>query len=225
MISAVVRYQAALVLRSYQWVPPVLVYAAVMAIGAAGGDPLLGSFAWAAAAIMPIAVWLTRVSVTVEPAAARQTASAAVGPGRSHLAALLVALVLSGVLAALCTGALAASTDRIADHATHGVDRGEAIAAGAVAQLVTILAGVAIGALTNRPLLRRPAYAVPLAALATLAALIVPGSPAARVLEVVTDAARNDSVDLPTTQLAIVAGVFVVAVAAACRLAARVEHD
>ncbi|MGC0415719.1 ABC transporter [Embleya sp. AB8] len=225
MISAVVRYQAALLLRSYRWVPPVLLYAAVMAIGVAGGDPLLSSFAWAAAAIMPTAVWLTRVAVTVEPAAARHTTSAAVGPGRAHLAALLVALGGSGLLAAACTGALAAGTDRIANHATHGVSRGEAIAAGAVAQLVTILAGVAIGALTNRPVLRRPAYAVPPAALATLAALITPGTPTARVLKVVTDAAGNDKVDLPTLQLAITAGVFVVAVAATCRLAARVEHD
>ncbi|MFF7247294.1 ABC transporter [Embleya sp. NPDC008237] len=225
MISAVVRYQAALVLRSHRWVPPALVYAAVMAIGAAGGDPLLASFGWAAAAIMPIAVWLTRVSVTVEPAAARHTTSAAVGPGRAHLAALLIALVLTCVLAALCTAALVASTDRIANHATHGVSRGEAIAAGAVAQLVTILAGVAIGALTNRPLMRRPAYAVPLAALATLTALVVTGSPAARVLEVVTEAAKHDRVDLPITQLAIVAGVFVLSAAAACRVASRVEHD
>ncbi|WP_406279246.1 ABC transporter [Embleya sp. NBC_00896] len=224
-MSAVLRYQAALVLRSHRWVPPVLLYAVIMAIGVGGNEPLLGSFGWATAAIMPIAVWLTRVCVTVEPAAARQTTSAAVGPGRAHFAALLLALVLACVLAAVCTGALALSTDRIADHATHGVAKGEAVAAGAVAQLVTILAGVAIGALSNRPVLRRPAYSVALAALATLAVLITKGSPAAKVLELLTDAARHDAVDLPTTQLAIVAAVFVVAVAAACRVAAKVDHD
>ncbi|MFE5329145.1 ABC transporter [Embleya sp. NPDC056575] len=225
MISAVVRYQAALLLLSYRWVPPVLLYAAVMGIGVAGGDPLLSSFAWAAAAIMPAAVWLTRVAVTVEPAAARHTASAAVGPGRAHLAGLLVALTLTCLLAAICTGALATGTDHIANHATHGVGRGEALAAGAMAQFVTILAGVAIGALTNRPVLRRAAYAVPLAALLTLAALVTPGSPAARVLKVLTDAATNDEITLPTTQLAVTAGVFVVAIALTCRMAARVEHD
>ncbi|OSC46386.1 ABC transporter, partial [Streptomyces sp. 4F] len=48
-MTALFRYQAALLLRSQRWLPPVVLYAAVLAVGVQGGQPVLDSLGWTAA--------------------------------------------------------------------------------------------------------------------------------------------------------------------------------
>ncbi len=55
------------------------------------GGPVLDAYGYAAAALLPLAVWLTRICVGNEPPAARNCAAAAAGPGRVHLACVLTA--------------------------------------------------------------------------------------------------------------------------------------
>lgn len=78
------RYQAALLVRSHRWVPPVLLYAVLVAIGGGGGgQPLSDGLDWSAAILVPAAAWLTRSMLTAEPAAARACVAAASGPRRA----------------------------------------------------------------------------------------------------------------------------------------------
>ncbi len=107
--GALLRYQLDLLLRSHRWLPPLLFYGAVLGIGVAGGQPLLGSLGYAAALLLPVAAWMVRVCVTGEPAAARACTASAVGPGRAHRGALYAAAATSAVLGAAGTALVALS--------------------------------------------------------------------------------------------------------------------
>lgn len=77
---ALLRYQTALLIGSHRWLPPVILYAAWLAISVRGGDPLLDGLGYAAGGLLPAAVWLTRTCVTNEPSAARNCAAPPPGP-------------------------------------------------------------------------------------------------------------------------------------------------
>jgi hypothetical protein len=59
-MTALLRYQAALLLRSQRWLPPFILYAAFLGIGVQGGQPVLDSLGYTAAALLPVAAWLVR---------------------------------------------------------------------------------------------------------------------------------------------------------------------
>jgi hypothetical protein len=98
-LLALTRYQAALLLRSHRWLPPLLLYVILLAVGVQTGQPILDSLGFAAAALLPVSAWLVRVCVTAEPAAARACAGAAAGSARVHLASVLTALLAASLLA------------------------------------------------------------------------------------------------------------------------------
>lgn len=58
-MNALLRYQAALLVGSHRWLPPVILYAAFLAIGVQSGGPILDAYGYAAAGLLPAAVWLT----------------------------------------------------------------------------------------------------------------------------------------------------------------------
>ncbi|GAA3078558.1 hypothetical protein GCM10020254_23440 [Streptomyces goshikiensis] len=91
-MTALLRYQGALLLRSQRWLAPVLLYAAFLAVGFRPGDPVPDSLGYSAAALVPVTAWLVRICLSVEPDAARDCAAAAAGPVRVHAAALLTGL-------------------------------------------------------------------------------------------------------------------------------------
>ncbi|KJY24647.1 ABC transporter, partial [Streptomyces katrae] len=103
-MTALLRYQGALLLRSQRWLAPFAVYAVFVGIGIQPGDRTLDSLGYAAAGLVPLTAWLVRVCVTAEPPAARACTAAAAGPARVHAAALL-----TGLAGALLTGVLAAA--------------------------------------------------------------------------------------------------------------------
>jgi hypothetical protein len=174
---ALLRYQAAILLRSHRWIFPLIAYGLLIAVGAAGATSLAETLDWSGAMLVPVVAFLTRAMLTAEPDAARACVSAAAGPARAQLATLLVPLGGGAVLALAATifdvlTAESATTvpqpglnAKIAAVAHHP----EIVAAGLLIALVCLLVGSAVGALCNPPLLRHPGAAM----LTTLAAIIV----------------------------------------------------
>ncbi len=97
---ALLRYQAANLFRSHRWIFPLITYALLISVGGAGPgkQALADGLDWSAAILLPVVALLTRSMLTAEPAAARACVSAARGPGRAQLAALITALAAGAVL-------------------------------------------------------------------------------------------------------------------------------
>ncbi|WP_431966944.1 ABC transporter [Actinacidiphila sp. bgisy160] len=221
-MTATLHYRTALLLRSFRWLPPLLLYVAVMGIGLAGGPrPLLDCLGWAAAALLPAAAWLVRVSVTAEPSAGRACVAAATGPGRAHTAGVLAALLCSVVLGTAGTAVVLGIAD------PHTTDRLKAIpvftaaVAGLLAALVTALLGTAVGALTNPPVLLRPGWAVPVTALTAVVVLVAAGSPANAAVTGLVTGSRTGAVPFPLLPLLLAALAAAGATWLAATLSAR----
>ncbi|MFI7409550.1 ABC transporter [Streptomyces sp. NPDC049627] len=220
-MTALLRYQAALLVRSQRWLPPFILYAAVLGIGVQGGQPILDSLGFAAAALLPVAAWLVRICVSNEPPAARSCVAAAVGPGRAHLAALLVALAAATALGTVATVVVTLISDPAsASHETR-VPRLPAGAAGLLATLACALLGTAVGALTAWPVLRSTGRAVPAMLLAALLSVVVTGSPAHAAVSGLVTGSRSGTVPLPVLPLTAAALLTTAAIAAACALTSR----
>ncbi|MFE0179629.1 ABC transporter [Streptomyces olivaceus] len=220
-MTALLRYQAALLLRSRRWLPPVVLYAAALGIGVQGGQPVLDSLGWSAAVLLPVAAWLVRISVTGEPSAARGCVAAARGPGRAHLASVLVALAAAVVLGAAATFVVALISAPVSTGHGTRVALLPAAGAGLLAALVCALLGTAVGALTTWPVLRSPGRAVPALLLAALLALVASGSPARAAVSGLVTGSRSGAVPLPLLPLAAAAALASAATAAACALSSR----
>jgi hypothetical protein len=181
-VIALLRYETAILLRSHRWVFPLIAYGALILTGAAGGAPsgppwvpLADGLDWSAAMLIPVLAFLTRSMLTAEPDASRACVSAATGPVRAQLAALLAALGGGVVLAVAgvgfevltnppVTGQSAGLLGNVGAAIAHPVT----LTAGLAMTAVCLLVGSAVGALCNPPLLRHPATAM----LATLAAAV-----------------------------------------------------
>ncbi|MDT3400388.1 ABC transporter [Streptomyces sp. B1866] len=215
------RYHAALLLRSQRWLPPFLLYCAALAVGVQAGQPVLDSLGYTSAAVLPVAAWLVRVCAVAEPPAARDCVAAAVGPARAHLARVLTAL---GAAAVLGTGGVLVvawvSDPHAADHQV-AVDRAAAAGAGLLASLACALLGTAVGTLCNWPVVRSRGRAVPATALAALLVLVVGVSPANAAVTGLVDGSRGGTVTVPLLPLAAAAIAAAVAVAVACACGAR----
>ncbi|MEU1819129.1 ABC transporter [Streptomyces roseifaciens] len=218
---ALLGYQAALLLRSHRWLPPLLLYGASMGVGVQGGQPVLDCAGWAAATLLPVTAWLVRVCVTNEPAAARDCSAAAAGPGRVHLAAIGVALGAALLLAVAGSAVVAAVGDPHTAGRRAAVSLGPATAAGLAGAVVCALLGTAVGALCNRPLLRSTAWAVPSTVLAAFLVLFAGASPARAVVTGLVTGSRTGVVSIPWPSLAAAGALAAGAVAVACAFASR----
>ncbi len=159
--------------------------------------------------------------MTGEPDAARACVEAARGPARAHLACLLTALLSSallGVAATLIVTLISAPTSN--GHRIH-VPPLRAGAAGLLAALVCALLGSAVGALTNRPLLRSTGRAVPAMLLAALLSVVLAGSPAQAAVSDLVTGSQSGRVPVPLLPLAGAALVAAAAFATASALTAR----
>ncbi|MER6128402.1 ABC transporter [Streptomyces sp. NPDC001795] len=215
------RYQAALLVRSQRRLPPFLLYAAVLAIGVQNGQPVLDSLGYEAAAVLPVAAWLVRICATNEPPAARSCVGAAAGPGRAHLACLLVALGASAAFGTAATVAVTLiSSHTGTDHRTR-VSALQSAGAGLIATLVCVLLGTAVGALTAWPVLRSPGRAVPALILAALLALVLSGSPARSAVTALVTGSQTARVPAPVLPLVLAVLLTAAATAVACALTTR----
>src|SRR5215475_4028062 len=95
---ALTRYQLSLLLRSYRWIPPAVLFVlGVIGLGGAtlpNGAGLSEGLAWSALVLVPVEAWLSRSMLTAEPAASRACVAAAGGPRRTQLAALIAPAVV-----------------------------------------------------------------------------------------------------------------------------------
>ena len=78
-MTALLRYQAALLLRSNRWIFPLIAYGALIAVGAAASTPLAEGLDWSAAMLVPAVAFITRSMLVAEPDASRAVVAAAAG--------------------------------------------------------------------------------------------------------------------------------------------------
>ncbi|MFE9425164.1 ABC transporter [Kitasatospora sp. NPDC006697] len=220
-MTALIRYQLELLLRSQRWLPPFLGYAALLAIGMQEGSALLDGLGLGAALLVPITAWWVRCAVTADPPQARTVLVAARGAARVQLASLLAALLAGTVLMLLGTGAVWALSGQTVNDPRKSVPVPPALLAGLLAGLACVLTGLAVGALCHRPVLLRAGYGLlgvlGLSALA-LVAPGLPGNAAVRALVTGSEAAR---VELPVAGLLGALLLAAAAVAASVVLAGR----
>lgn len=178
-MTRLARYVFADVARSQHWLPPLLVYAVICGFNLAldGGAPgnALPTFATAAAALLPIAIWLTVVVGNCEdPVQATITVATVGSEARCRLAKLLVALFGCVALGLLSTLVAWMDTSDLSFTDLSG------LAAGFAAHLLAAVVGVAVGAWCMRPIIDRRAWAVLIAVAVTLVELLVPRFPPVR---------------------------------------------
>ena len=180
-MTALLRYQTALLLRSNRWIFPLVAYGALIAVGAAGSTPLAEGLTWSAAMLLPVSAFLARSMLTAEPDASWACVAVAAGPGagpvRAQFAALLTALGGGVVLGALGAVFTLLTSEPTGPHPPSGVTGAitatlhypGVFLAGLATAAVCLLTGAAVGALCNTPLLRHSGAA----GLATLAVVIL----------------------------------------------------
>ncbi|HTT89685.1 MAG TPA: hypothetical protein VMF65_09010 [Acidimicrobiales bacterium] len=178
-MSGLARYIAADTARSQRWLPPLLVYAVFCAFnlaadGSAAGNAL-PTMATAAAALLPISIWLTVVVGNCEdPVQATITAATVGGEARLRLAKLLVALMAAAALGLISTVLAWLGTNNF------GLTDFRALGAGLAAHLLAAVVGVAAGAWCMRPILDRRAWAVLTGLAVTMVEVLVPHCPPVR---------------------------------------------
>ncbi|MFJ7196462.1 MULTISPECIES: ABC transporter [unclassified Streptomyces] len=219
-MTALLRYQTALLVRSQRWLAPVLLYAAFVGIGVQWGQPVLDSLGYAAAGLLPVTAWLVQLCAGQEPPAARTVTAAVAGSPRAHLAALLAGTGCAGLLGVAATLVVLLISKPASTDNTVRVALLPAGAAGLLAAVCCVLLGAAIGALCTRPLLHRRGWSVAVTVLASLLALVTAGSPANTAVTGLVTGARTGTVHLPVLPFLAAAALAAAAYALACRMAA-----
>ncbi|MFD3535621.1 ABC transporter [Streptomyces sp. NPDC058664] len=216
-MTALLRYQTGLLLRSQRWLAPLLLYAAVLGVGVTMGEPVLGALGVTAAALLPVTAWSVRICLTQEPPAARGVVAAAAGRDRAHLAALVTGTVLPALVGAVAVLVVTALCDR------RGVPAPAAATTGLLAALACALTGAAVGALASRPFVPATGWSLAALVLGSLLALVTTGSPAKHAVTALVTGARTTTADPPW--LACAAALVLAAAVAfcACRATARLE--
>jgi hypothetical protein len=188
-MTAVVRYQLAVLGHSQRYLPPALAYLALLAIllGDSPGppEPVL---AVSAGALLPIGCWLAIALADAEEPAQRQVTLAHAG-SRGRLTAGIAAAAVLG-----CGGMAAAAMAWAA--VSHGGYPAGALGVGALAHLACGCTGTAVGLASSRLLFAHRAATAAVALPATAVALLVPGIP------LVHPMLRALATDRPATALA-----------------------
>lgn len=210
---ALIRYLGSDVLRAQRWAAPLLLYLAAVWIITPSQGPVLPTYAMSAAALFPVAIWLTVVvSHSEEPAQAAITMAIVGGPTRVWLARLATAYLFCAVLAAVALVEIPLSTPEPVG--------GAAIGVGILDHAMTAAAGVALGMLISRPIVPRLAWTVLLGTGICLAQLLVAHTPPVHTLLKL----YNGRSDPPASALLLIAAETVVLVTvtiAAATVAAR----
>ena len=179
-VRPLVRYIWGDALRGYGWIAPALCFFGVEAVICAQNGSILPTYAASAAALLFVSTWITVATVNHEDPVQQSITTVSAGSfSRVRLAKLCVALLAGMVLGLIgVVGPLVVTSS----DATIGN-----VAAGAGAQLLTTLTGVALGALLSRPLVTKGAWAVLLGFGVCLVTIVIPCGPPARQLLVLFD--------------------------------------
>jgi hypothetical protein len=172
-----------------------LFFGAIVAVFSAQSGSVLPTYAFLAAALLFVSTWLTVVlSNQEDPIQQSITIVCAGSPSKVRLAKLLVAFLLAAALGLLgLIGPMLASSGGLSLRV---------VLAGISAQLIAALAGVALGAVCSRPIVRRRAWAVLIGVAVGLATVIIPHAPPTRQLLVLFNRTGTFSLGLPILLIA-----------------------
>jgi hypothetical protein len=210
-VTAVARYALADYLRSQRFLPPLVTYLGFLAIFHATQGTVVPGYGAAAAALLPISVWLTLslhntedpIQATVTVVNAGSHRRALFGKTYAALAGVLVLTAVALIWPALSTA-----------HPPAPID----LAVGICAHLTCGLTGIALGTCCIRPLIKRQGYAFAAAAALSLIALV------SRWLTPVNETIRLLSAAPPrpsATELLLLAAWALIMLLAVASLAAR----
>jgi hypothetical protein len=195
-VRALIHYLALDTFRSQRWVAPVLTFGIVVAIACTQSGSVLPTYALTATALLFVATWLSIVVVNNEDPMQQSITSVCAGGGsRVRVGKLLVAFLL-----AIALGLVGMIAPPLAS--SNGVT-GVELLAGFSAQVLTALAGVALGALCSRPLVVRRAWSVLLGAGVGLATVIVPHCPPTRQLLVLFNRSGHFALGIPVLVISV----------------------
>ena len=189
---AVVRYHATLFGFSQRWLAPVLLYGIALAIDSAAGDKTSDAFAYSAAFLIPVAAWMTRSMLTVEPPESAAMVATLVGPARARLTALSAATGYALLCAVI--GAIVASMGGSGGNTSQ-------VLAGICTELICVLLGSAAGAVAAPPLVPETGWGVLLASLLALGLLIARFSPADLSIRALTAVSNGNALHFPVYAL------------------------
>jgi hypothetical protein len=189
---AVVRYHATLFGGSQRWLAPALLYGIALAIDSASGDKTSDAFAYSAAFLVPVAAWMTRSILTLEPPESSSMIATLVGPARARLSALSAATGYA-LLCALI-GAIVASIGGSGGNTSQ-------VLAGICTELICVLLGSAAGAVASPPLVPETGWGVLLAGLLALGLLIARFSPADLSIRALTAVSNGGALHFPVYAL------------------------
>ncbi|WP_035846682.1 hypothetical protein [Kitasatospora azatica] len=216
-MSALVRYQLELLLRSQRWLPPFLGYLLLLVTGITMGNPLLDSLGFAAAVLVPVSAWYVRSALTADPAPARAVLVAASGPVRVQLASLAAAVIAGLTLAVLSVAGIWLASGHTTNDPHREVSAAAAAFAGLLGMVACVLTGLAVGVLCNRPVLLRGGYGILGTLGLSVLVLVVGGSPANLAIRALVTGSREVRVELPW--LALLGALLLAALLAAASAA------
>jgi len=227
-VIALLRYQAAILLRSHRWVFPLISYALLISVAGIGQkqatsevlqqQALSQGLVWSAAMLLPVQALLTRSMLTAEPSAARGCVAAATGPVRAQLAVLLTALAGGAVLGLAGAGYELATSGNL--FRLTGAVLAATLASGLGKALICAFVGSAVGTICNPPVIRHQALALLSTVGAVILALLASFSPVSAALR--TSGSTAAPQDWPTGMPFLAAfALLVVAWAVSALLAAR----
>jgi hypothetical protein len=216
-VSALIRYVWIDTLRSQRWVAPILCFGAIEAIVCVQSGSVLPTYATMAAVLLFIATWLSIVTINNEdPIQQSITVVCAGSQAGVRTAKVTVAFLVAAVLGIVGTigPPLASSSRTTATDALAGIS----------AQLLTALAGVALGALCSRPLMTRRAWSVLVGFAVCLATVIIPYGPPTRQLLVLFNKTAPFTLEAPLLLIGVETLIIaIVVVGASVRIAQRIS--
>ena len=209
-MTALLRYQAAILFRSHRWVFPLISYVLLISVAGVGGSQSLSDgLDWSALTLLPVVALLTRSMLTAEPGAARACVAAAAGPRRAQLAVLISALAAGAVLALAGAGYEMATSANVGRLFTSQPGLlASILGAGLGKAAICAFVGSAVATFCNPPVIRHQAVALLSTISAAVLALVSSVSPASAVVR--GNGAAVQSASWPTGVPFLVAVVLLV---------------
>lgn len=211
-MAGLVRYTYARCFLSQHWMPPILLFALLIAsVYPSGQATLGGSGGLGAVSLVPVTAWLAITAINSEDGSQRGiTATTAHGYRRARIGTLLAAASCGVLLTALSLAIALARDSQVWIPDDFRSERvGVTIALVALAQLTGVVFGAALGGLVAKPIVRRAGHSWLAVAFGVVLALVVPGSPFRSILVVLNGPPSRYSTTWPDLAAALlVAGVL-----------------
>jgi hypothetical protein len=205
-VIALIRYTSATMLHSQRYLAPVLLFMAALGVSSSNDSgPLAPIYGLCGGALFVCATWFTIALISVEDPVHRAIIVVSAG----HSGRVLLASVSVAVISCLILAALGVVLPLLVG--THRVEAAD-LALGVEAQLTGACAGIAIGLLCSRLVIRRQGYALIVAFALVMVALWVRGLPPVNaLLRLTTNATKSADLVGPAGGLLAIAAAILIA--------------